>query len=286
MRLISYRSNGTAGLGVMVGAERFVAVPEVAPELPHSMRELLEMGELGLAAARRATEGREPKWSTADVTVDPVIREPRAIWCLARNYKEHADEIGVDLPTRPMCFLRLPGSQTGHLQPLIRPKVSEQFDYEGELAVVIGKHGRHIPVAEATDYVAGYSCYNDGSVRDWQRHSSQITAGKNFHCSGSFGPWLVTPDEFGNASPHYLRTRLNGQVVQETSLSLMIFGVEELIAYFSTIQPLSPGDVIVTGTPGGVGLFRNPPLFMKSGDTVEVEITGVGTLINRIVDEG
>jgi len=163
--------------------------------------------------------------------------------------------------------------------------VSDDFDYEGELALVIGKGGRHIPADRALDHIAGYSCYNEGSIRDWQRHTSQFLAGKTFAESGSFGPWLVTTDEIPDPSKLTLQTRLNGKVVQDTTTDLLITAIPELIAYISTICPLVPGDVIVTGTPGGVGAKRTPPLWMRPGDTVDVEISGIGTLRNTVIAE-
>ena len=163
----------------------------------------------------------------------------------------------------------------------MKPKVSDDFDYEGELAVVIGKEGRHIPASRALDHIAGYACYNEGSVRDWQRHTSQFLSGKTFAESGSFGPWLVTTDEIPDPSKLTLQTRLNGTVVQDTTTDLLITAIPELIAYISTICPLVPGDVIVTGTPGGVGVKRTPPLWMRPGDTVEVEISGIGTFAQQ-----
>jgi 2-keto-4-pentenoate hydratase/2-oxohepta-3-ene-1,7-dioic acid hydratase in catechol pathway len=168
---------------------------------------------------------------------------------------------------------------------LVRPKVSHSFDFEGELAVIIGSTGRHITAQRALEHVAGYSCYNEGSIRDWQRHTSQFFAGKTFDRSGSFGPWMVTTDEIPDPSRLTLETRLNGQVVQHTTTDLMITGIPRLIEYVSTILPLVPGDVIVTGTPGGVGAKRTPPLWMKPGDVVEVEVSAIGVLRNGVVGE-
>lgn len=285
MRLISYRRQGIAGVGVMVSPEYVACLDEVAPSLPRTMRGLLSE-EAGLDKARKAAEAARHLVRRLDeLSLDPVVTDPHAIWCLARNYKAHADEIGVEAPTRPMIFHRVAASQIGHLDALVRPAVSEKLDYEGELAVVIGRGGRHISRDSALAHVAGYACYNDGSVRDWQRHSSQIGAGKNFAGTGAFGPFLVTPDEVGPIGSQTLVTWLNGVQVQNTPLSEMIFGVEDLIAYLSTICPLQPGDVIVTGTPGGVGLFQNPPRFLRAGDIVDVEISGIGVLSNVVVEE-
>ena len=184
-----------------------------------------------------------------------------------------------------MIFARYPDSQVGHGQPMLRPRESVQLDFEGELAVVIGKVARRVPAARALDYVAGYSCYNDGSIRDWQRHTSQFTPGKTFPGTGGFGPWLVTTDEIPDPAKLTYETRLNGQVMQKAPLSDLVFDVPALVAYCSIFTTLNPGDVIVTGTTGGVGAFRKPPLWMKPGDVVEVEISGIGTLRNTIADE-
>ena len=207
------------------------------------------------------------------------------IFCVGVNYLPHIKEMGRERPPFPVLFVRFADSIVGHEQPLIRPRASVQFDYEGELAVVIGKTARHVPRARAYEYVAGYSCFNDGSVRDFQRHTIQWTPGKNFHRSGSFGPWLVTSDEQPDPARMQLTTRLNGEVVQNESVGELCFDVPQLIEYCSTWTQLAPGDVIVTGTPGGVGAGRTPPLWMKAGDSVEVDISGIGVLRNDVVDE-
>lgn len=215
----------------------------------------------------------------------PVIPNPTKIVCVGLNYREHVGETGRQMSQYPVLFLRLPASQVGHLQPLVRPSVSEQLDYEGELAVIIGRAGRHIPRTRAFEHVAGYSIYNEASVRDWQKHTHQFTAGKNFTATGAFGPWLVTRDEIPDPGELTLTTRLNGKVVQHASVSQLIFPIDELIAYISTITELVPGDVLVTGTPGGVGGTRTPPLWMRPGDVVEVEIPRIGVLRNPIIPE-
>jgi 2-keto-4-pentenoate hydratase/2-oxohepta-3-ene-1,7-dioic acid hydratase in catechol pathway len=182
----------------------------------------------------------------------------------------------------PVLFARYAGSQIGHGAPLIKPLESDEFDYEGELAVIIGKAGRRIPETEALHHVAGYACYNDGSVRDWQRHTQQFMPGKTFSGTGGFGPWMVTADEIPDPTELHLQTRLNGEVVQDTDVSLLIASIPRLISYCSTILPLLPGDVIVSGTPGGVGARRNPPLWLRDGDTCEVEISRIGVLSNPV----
>jgi 2-keto-4-pentenoate hydratase/2-oxohepta-3-ene-1,7-dioic acid hydratase in catechol pathway len=212
----------------------------------------------------------------------PVIPDPGKIICIGLNYEKHRQETGREVVANPTIFTRFADSQTGHDTSIVLPLESENLDYEGEMAVIIGKGGRRILANAALDHVAGYSCYNDGSVRDWQAHSIQFIPGKNWPETGSFGPWMVTPDEFGTLGPQRLQTRLNGQVMQDATLDEMIFPVARLIEYVSTFTPLAPGDVIVSGTPGGVGAKRNPPVFMQQGDRVEVEIDGIGILSNTI----
>lgn len=235
-------------------------------------------------------EGRKPVAAFEQVELLPVIPKPEKIVCAVRNYMDHHQEavgagLKVELSPEPPIFLRVWRSQCAHNAPIVRPKVSESLDWEGELAVVIGKGGRNIPESEAFDHVAGYACYNDGSVREWQFHAKQIASGKNFESTGGFGPWLVTADEIDPGRKLKLEVRLNGEVMQSGDTGLMIFSVPKLIAYASTIFTLVPGDVIATGTPSGVGFSRKPPRFMKHGDICEVEIEGIGVLRNPIVDQ-
>ena len=194
-------------------------------------------------------------------------------------------ETGRDNTEQPAIFLRVAESQVGHLQPMVRPRESKNFDYEAEIAVIIGKPGRRIAQKDAWDHIAGYSCYNEGSVRDFQRQTTQWTAGKNFARTGAFGPWMVTTDEIPDISKQTIATRLNGVEVQAAPISDLVFDVPALIAYCSTFTELAPGDVIVTGTTGGVGAYRTPPLWMKDGDVVEVEVSGIGVLRNPVKDE-
>jgi 2-keto-4-pentenoate hydratase/2-oxohepta-3-ene-1,7-dioic acid hydratase in catechol pathway len=282
MKLLSYLNPNDAP---SYGALRGDAVVDLGRRLPGAptLRALLATGQI--AAARRLAAETKPDFALADLALAPVIPDPEKIICIGLNYRDHVAEAGRTVTPHPALFARYPASQVGHLQPMVKPKVSDQFDYEGELAVIIGTGGRHIPAARALDHVAGYACYNEGSIRDWQRHTSQFLAGKSFDRSGAFGPWLVTADEIADPSRLTLETRLNGKVVQHTTTDLMITPVPQQIAYISTIFPLSAGDVIVTGTPGGVGFKREPQLFMKPGDTVEVEISGIGVLRNPIVAE-
>jgi len=221
----------------------------------------------------------------SDVEWLPVVPNPDKILCVGLNYETHRKETGRSEVENPTIFARYANSQTGHLAPIVRPKVSTHLDFEGELAVIIGKPGRYISRAEAMSHVAGYACYNDGSIRDFQYHTHQFTPGKNFPDTGAFGPWMMTPDELGPLPDLRLQTRLNGQVVQDATFSQMIFDLARQIEYCSSFTRLEVGDVIVSGTPGGVGAKRTPPLWMKAGDIVEVEVDKLGKLQNSIVDE-
>jgi 2-keto-4-pentenoate hydratase/2-oxohepta-3-ene-1,7-dioic acid hydratase in catechol pathway len=253
---------------------------------------------LGVATLREALAGERLKeaalfvgepadFAVADVVFLPTIPVPAHLWCLALNYVEHHAEVEAagrvqDLPKKPALFVRVADSMVGHGQQLVAPKASEQFDYEGELAVIIGKGGRNISEADALDYVAGYSIFNDGSIRDWQFHTKQISPGKNFWATGALGPWMVTKDEISDPHNLSIKTTLNGQVVQDGNSRDMLFKIPAFIAYVSTIAPLVPGDVLATGTPSGVGFSRKPPLWMKAGDNIEIEIEQVGRLANSV----
>jgi len=230
------------------------------------------------AGSAAATPLSEVEWL-------PVIPNPDKILCVGLNYEMHRKETGRAEVENPTIFARYANSQTGHLAPIVRPRVSTELDFEGELAVIIGKSGRYITRDEAMGYVAGYACYNDGSVRDFQRHTHQFTPGKNFPDTGAFGPWMMTPDELGPLPDLRIQTRLNGTVVQDATFGQMIFDIARQIEYCSSFTRLEPGDVIVSGTPGGVGAKRQPPLWMKPEDIVEVEIDRLGILSNPIVDE-
>lgn len=282
MRVISFEHNGRAAIGIVVDSGIIDATVHLTGDYSN-LRSVLGADGFG---ALRSIAHRPADVSLHDVRCLPTICDPAAkILCVGVNYLPHIKEMGRDRPDYPVIFVRFADSLVGHQQPLIRPRVSDQFDYEGELAVVIGKRARHVPRARAFEHVAGYSCFNDGSVRDYQRHGLQWTPGKNFHRSGSFGPWLVTTDELTDPTRCRLRTRLNGDVVQDESVGELCFDIPQLIEYCSTWTQLEPGDVIVTGTPSGVGAGRTPPLWMKNGDAVEVEITGLGTLRNPVRDE-
>ncbi|WP_232667118.1 fumarylacetoacetate hydrolase family protein [Pseudonocardia sp. TRM90224] len=227
----------------------------------------------------------EIDYALADLTWRPVVPNPSKIICVGLNYRDHRAETGNRESAHPALFLRTPDSQVGHGQPLLRPGESATLDYEGEVAVVVGRAGRRIPRSRAWQHIGGISCYNDGSVREYQRHTAQYTAGKNFPRTGGFGPWLTTIDEFGSAPLLTLSCRVNGTTVQAARTDDMIFPIDEIVEYASTVFALEPGDVIVTGTPGGVGSRREPPVYLQAGDVVEVEIDGVGVLRNPVADE-
>ncbi|TDN62119.1 fumarylacetoacetate hydrolase family protein [Paraburkholderia sp. BL10I2N1] len=235
--------------------------------------------------AAQAADGTQGDYPLSEVTLLPVIPNPEQIFCVGLNYADHVKETNRETTEHPVIFMRVPASQVGHGQSMLRPPESQKFDYEGEIAVIIGRGGRRIAEADAWNHIAGYACYNDGSVRDWQLHTGQWGPGKNFYRTGAFGPWMVTSDEIEPNALMTLVTRLNGQEVQRATTQMLIHGIAKQIAYLSTFTPLSPGDVIVTGTPGGVGAKRNPPLFMKAGDVAEVEVDRIGVLSNPIADE-
>ena len=281
MKFASFRINGATSWGLIDGAEA-VDLGALARSRFPDLKSVIAAGALAEVAALAANA---PRHALADITWLPVIPNPDKILCIGLNYETHRKETGRSEVENPTVFGRFANSQTGHLANIIRPRVSKDLDFEGELAVIIGKPGRYISRKDAWGHIAGYACYNEGSVRDYQRHTHQFTPGKNFPETGGFGPWMVTPDEAGDLAPLRLQTRLNGQVVQEATISQMIFDIPHQIEYCSSFTRLEPGDVIVTGTPGGVGARRTPPLWMKPGDVVEVEIDRVGLLRNGIADE-
>ncbi|MFG1214535.1 fumarylacetoacetate hydrolase family protein [Xanthobacter flavus] len=279
MKFASFTHAGKAGYGLVTDGG-IVDLARRFPEAP-TLRTFIA-GGLDRADA---LAGVPADFALADVTLAPVIPDPDKIVCVGLNYHDHVVETGRTVTPNPMLFARYAGSQVGHGEALVKPLESDEFDYEGELAVIIGKAGRRISEADALSHVAGYACYNDASVRDWQRHTSQFMPGKTFAATGGFGPWMVSADEIGDPTRLTLATRLNGTEVQRTTVDLMITPIPTLIAYTSTILPLLPGDVIVSGTPGGVGARRTPKLFMKDGDVVEVEVSGIGVLRNPVVAE-
>ena len=280
MKLASYTHNGRSGFGV-VRDDHLVDL--TGRDFGKSLKQALAGGALG--EMRALADTAEAGLSVNDVTLLPPVVSPGKVFCIGVNYRKHVLEMGRDLPEHPWVFTRSADSFVGHGESMLRPAVSEQFDFEGELALVIGKTAHRVAADAALDYVAGYCCLNDGSIRDFQRHSGQFTPGKNFWRSGAMGPWLVTADEVGDPAGLALETRLNGEVMQAAPTSDLIFDVPTLIEYCSTFARLEPGDVIATGTPGGVGAARKPPVWLQDGDTVEVSISGIGTLTNTVVDE-
>jgi 2-keto-4-pentenoate hydratase/2-oxohepta-3-ene-1,7-dioic acid hydratase in catechol pathway len=282
MKLLSYEHAGQAGFGAVVDGG-IVDLQRALGGRYAGLRQLIAADALVEAAA--ALQGRKPELALDAVRLLPVIPDPDKIVCVGLNYGEHVRETGRTITESPALFLRVPDSQVGHGQPILRPRESQRLDYEGEIAVVIGRGGRRIAEADAWSHICGYSCYNDGSVRDWQLATSQWTPGKNFYRTGGFGPWMVTADEIAPGQVMSLVTRLNGQEMQRATTDMMIHSIPRQIAYISSFVPLLPGDVIVTGTPGGVGNKRTPPVFMQPGDVVEVEVDAIGVLRNTIADD-
>jgi len=281
MKLASFRSAGGDSYGVVSGDGVVDVGRDMGNRYP-TLRAAIAGDALG--EIERMAKGQKPQLAMSDVTLLPPITDPEKIICIGLNYRKHVLEAGRKIPDVPSLFLRLTNTLVPHGGAMIRPKVSADFDYECELALIIGKGGRHIDKADAFDHIAGYSCFNDGSLRDYQlKHS--VSIGKNFLATGGFGPYLVTADEVGDAGKLDIATRINGTQVQHGNTSDFIFDIPYLIAYLSTFTPLSPGDVIATGTPEGVGLARKPPLWLKPGDTIEVDIEKVGVLRNTIEDE-
>ncbi|MBT2322409.1 fumarylacetoacetate hydrolase family protein [Variovorax paradoxus] len=286
MKLLSFLHQGRETWGAVVGD----SVVDLGRAMPQhaSLVDYIASGDYKKASQH--VEGLAPVAKLGDIRFLPVIPRPEKIVCAVRNYMDHHQEVlaaGMqrELSAEPPIFLRVWRSQCAHNEAIVRPRVSESLDWEGELAVIIGEGGRDIAEADAFDHVAGYACYNDGSVREWQFHAKQIASGKNFESTGGFGPWMVTADEIAPGRELKLETRLNGEVVQSSHTGHMIFSIPKLINYASTIFTLAPGDVIATGTPAGVGWSKKPPRFMKAGDVCEVEIEGIGVLRNPIVDQ-
>ena len=282
MKLVTYRHMNENRYGAVKGDGIVELTRRMAGRYP-DLKSLIAGDVLAEAAAIVAKA--QPDVSLTTVELLPPVPNPDKIICVGVNYDEHRVETGREKSGHPVLFPRFANSMVGHRRPLVKPKVSERFDYEGELVAIIGRPGRHISKEASLGHIAGWTCFNDGSVRDFQRHTPQFTPGKNFIGSGGCGPWMVTSDEFGDYRKSTLITRLNGQEVQKAGTDMMTFDVPALIEYISTFTELVAGDLIVTGTPGGVGDRRTPPLYMKPGDVCEVEVTGVGTLVNPVVDE-
>lgn len=280
MKLVSFNANGSVRFGILQDD----GVIDLTRRTGFGGLKALIAAD-ALETARTIAGAAAPDFKLSEITLLPPIPDPDKIICVGLNYHDHVVETGRATTEYPTLFTRFATTLVGHEAPLVRPRVSDKFDYEGELAIIIGKGGRHIPAEKAFDHIVGYAPFNDGSVRDWQGHTSQFTPGKNFDATGGFGPALVTADEIADITEQTLITRYDGEVVQQASISLLITPIPQLVAYISTFLTLVPGDVIVTGTPGGVGMKRKPPLYMKPGANIEVEITGVGTLRNPVVGE-
>jgi acylpyruvate hydrolase len=286
MKLTTYLRNGAPRLAVVEGND-LIDLNDAQPQVPGDLRAALKAGVDLPAAARAAAGAQAKRQPLAGATLAPLVPEPGKIVCLGLNYYDHAKEGGREKPDYPWFFFRAASSLVAHGQPGLAPTVSTKFDYEAELAVVIGrKVPRHTRQQDALQYVFGYSCFNDMSVRDYQKRTPQWTIGKNFDGTGGFGPVLVTADELPpGAAGLRIQARLNGQVMQDANTSDMIFSVAETIALLADVLTLEPGDVLVMGTPAGVGQARNPPVWMKAGDTIEIDIERIGTLANPIVNE-
>jgi 2-keto-4-pentenoate hydratase/2-oxohepta-3-ene-1,7-dioic acid hydratase in catechol pathway len=279
MKLISFVRDGQPSFGCVTD-KGVIDLGRLFAGHAADLRQLLERGLLPVA--REHVQAATTQVSMSDLKLLPVIPSPGKILCVGLNYHDHVIETGRAVTAHPTMFLRTAESQAAHGDSLLIPAESSQLDYEGEIALVIGKRGRRIARETAREYVAGYSCYNDGSVRDWQATTTQWTAGKNFPGTGAFGPWLVTADEIPFGTELELITRLNGDEVQRASTAQLIHGFADLIAHVSTFATLEPGDVLVTGTPGGVGFKKNPPVFLRAGDAVEVEVSHIGKLRNTV----
>lgn len=282
MKLVTYRHAERVTYGAVTG-EGVIDLGRVFGDALPTLHAVLAAG--ALEDVESSVQKVDVDCQVDEIEFLPPIPDPEKIVCVGLNYATHVAETGRGDSDYPVLFPRYANTQVGHGQPMVKPRESDAFDYEGELAVIVGKAGRRIPEAQALDHVAGYACYNDGSIRDWQRHTHQFMPGKNFPGTGGFGPWMVTADELTDPTALTLVTRLNGQEMQRATTDLLIFTIPYLLHYISTFTELVPGDVIITGTPGGVGFKRNPPVFMKAGDVIEVEISGIGTLRNPVIAE-
>ena len=281
MRWLSFERDGVATFGYV--SSNGEGVVDVGARSAYGT--LLDAIEADALAELPESCGDEADLPLEGLVYLPTITNPRKILCVGLNYKAHQEETGRGGEGVPTIFARFAAAQVAHNQPMIRPRESNTLDFEGEIAMIIGRGGRRISQQDALGHVVGFGIYNDGSVREYQRHTSQFTPGKNFAATGGFGPWMVTPDEIGDLSQMEITTRLNGEVMQNAKAELLVHGFEELIEFCSTFIELEPGDVIVTGTPGGVGAARNPPVFMDDGDLIEIEVSPIGTLSNRVVGE-
>ena len=280
MKLASYIADGAESYGVVTG-DGVITMNKRFGGHAASLREAIA-GDL-LPQIKEAAEHGQPDHKLSEIKFLPAIPNPEKILCVGINYKSHAAEHGTEAPKLPNIFTRFVNTLVAHEGEMLRPKVSTSFDFEGELALVIGKGGRHIKAADALKHVAGYTCFCDGSVRDFTKYS--LVASKNFLGTGPLGPWIVTSDEIPDPTKLTLVTRLNGREMQRSGTDMLIHSIPAIIEFCSVFTPLSPGDIIATGTPDGIGAKQNPPVWMKAGDVLEIEISGIGTLRNKIVDE-
>ena len=277
MRALSFEIDGRGTYGLFSGGRVYAVTEDWRHRYPDlkSVLEASALPELAAGVAAEPVDQNRMDWL-------PPIPNPGRIICVGVNYRPHVEEMGRQEPAKPLLFVRFPSSLVGHRQPLEMPRVSEQFDFEGEVAVVIGRRASSVSRASALEHVAGYTAFMDGTVRDWQRHTTQFTPGKNFTATGAMGPCLVTRDESGDALG--IETRVNGEKMQSGHTGELIFDVPALIEYCSTFMALEPGDVIATGTPGGVGAARKPPVWLGPGDRVEVAVEALGALENTVIE--
>jgi acylpyruvate hydrolase len=287
MRLVTFQGQSGPAIGVRLG-DKVIDLSKAAPDLPRDMIGLLEGGESSLAKAKAAANNAadDAKVDMSSVKLLVPIARPGKIVCIGRNYAAHAAEGGAETPTYPEVFYRGSTTLIAQGEPIIRPKCSDKLDFEAELVVVIGKLAKHVAEADAGAYIAGYSIFNEGTLRDYQRKSSQWTVGKNFDNTGPFGPEIVTSDEVPEGAKGLrIQSRLNGQIMQDANTDDLVFTIHNLIYRLTECMTLEPGDIIVSGTPAGVGYARTPPVFMKPGDIIEIEVDGIGVLTNTIEDE-
>jgi 2-keto-4-pentenoate hydratase/2-oxohepta-3-ene-1,7-dioic acid hydratase in catechol pathway len=282
LKIATFAAGGRTSYGAVVGG----GIVDLGRRLQHkSLLDLLRAGALGEA---KVALGEKPDVALSDVTLLRPVEFPEKILCIGVNYANRNEEYkdGSELPKYPSMFFRTPGSFVGSGVPLIKPNVTKQFDYEGEIALVIGREGRRIPKERAHEYIAGYTLCNEGTAREWTRHSKfNVTQGKNFDSTGSLGPWMVTADEIDPAKPLHLTTKVNGETRQDDTTASLIFSFADLLAYVTIFTTLKPGDIIVTGTPTGAGARFDPPRWLNAGDVVEISVPEIGTLTNKVVDE-
>ncbi len=281
MKFVSFLLKNKARFGISDG--------KTITDLTHQISEAKDLKELilknGIEKAKKYAKENPGKINFDEIKFLPTIPNPGKIICVGLNYADHVDEIGLTNQKNPTIFLRVTESQTAHKEIIQKPEVSKYLDYECELAVIMGEGGKNIKPDDAFKYIVGYSCYNECTIRDWQEHTSQFTMGKNFEKTGSFGPWMTLAEDIPDYTKLTIETRLNGKTMQKAKLSQLIFNIPNLISYISKAMPWKAGDVLVTGTPGGVGFKRKPPIYLKDGDDVEVEISNIGILLNKVKNE-